>query len=326
MSSQASSAGGEEVKVRQKLIETGAVEAMVDVRGNFFYTRSVPCQLWFIDRGKPDQPSPPAPLPEGEGSDSYASVPLNHKGHVLMVDARNVYRKVTRKIFDFTPEQEKNLNSIFWLYRGQNERFVELVQSYVDQVLNEAQCCFVNSKGEPLSECKATLNALFTAMQPFLESLPKEGVQAETVAELKKSGSDLHEEIITFEQARSDAQKQWEDGDYATAQELLTFVETDAVVSGLAEKSHDLVKLIDHAYKLATRLGEQCEKELNAKRSDLWKSTEINGGRSSNLRKKAEAARKDAVEQLTRVRYFYKQAHWLLSRFPEGELSQELGI
>ena len=67
MSSQASSAGGGEAKVRQKLVETGDVDAMIAIRSNFFYTRTVPCELWFIDRGKADQPSSPALLPGGEG-------------------------------------------------------------------------------------------------------------------------------------------------------------------------------------------------------------------------------------------------------------------
>jgi type I restriction-modification system DNA methylase subunit len=52
MSSQASSAGRDEAVVRQKLVETGAVDVMIDIRGNFFYTRTVPCQLWFFDRSK----------------------------------------------------------------------------------------------------------------------------------------------------------------------------------------------------------------------------------------------------------------------------------
>ena len=52
MSSQASSAGRDEAKVRQKLVESGAVDVMIDIRGNFFYRRAVPCQLWFFDRGK----------------------------------------------------------------------------------------------------------------------------------------------------------------------------------------------------------------------------------------------------------------------------------
>ncbi len=50
MSSQASSAGRDEAKVRQKLIETGDVDIMIAIRANFFYTRTVPCELWFFDR------------------------------------------------------------------------------------------------------------------------------------------------------------------------------------------------------------------------------------------------------------------------------------
>ncbi|MGC2048567.1 MAG: N-6 DNA methylase, partial [Gallionella sp.] len=85
MSSQASSAGGGEAKVRQKLVETGDVDAMIAIRSNFFYTRAVPCELWFLNRNKLKA----------------------HKNKVLMIDARNVYHKVTRKIYDFSPEQQQ---------------------------------------------------------------------------------------------------------------------------------------------------------------------------------------------------------------------------
>ena len=53
MSSQASSAGGAEAQVRRKLIESGDVDVMIAVRSNFFYTRTVPCELWFLNRDKP---------------------------------------------------------------------------------------------------------------------------------------------------------------------------------------------------------------------------------------------------------------------------------
>ena len=105
MSSQASSAGRDEAKVRQKLVETGAVDVMIDIRSNFFYTRTVPCQLWFFNRAKERDEA---------GRD-----------HVLMLDARNIYRKVTRAIFDFSLEQQKNIAAIVWLYRGQSERFLK---------------------------------------------------------------------------------------------------------------------------------------------------------------------------------------------------------
>ena len=50
--------------------------------------------------------------------------PDHLKEKVLMLDARNVYRKVSRKIYDFSPEQLANLTSIVWLYRGEQERFL----------------------------------------------------------------------------------------------------------------------------------------------------------------------------------------------------------
>ena len=115
MSSQASSAGRDEAVVRQKLVETGAVDMMLDVRGNFFYTRTVPCQLWFLDRTKERDEK--------------------RRDQILMLDARNIYRKVSRSVYDFSPEQQKNIAAIVWLYRGQNERFLKLVASYIDQAV-----------------------------------------------------------------------------------------------------------------------------------------------------------------------------------------------
>src|SRR6266404_664292 len=106
MSSQASSAGRDEAIVRQKLIETGAVDVMIDIRGNFFYTRTVPCQLWFFDRTKEKDAA--------------------RRDHVLMLDARNIFRKVSRSVCDFSPEQQKNIAAIVWLYRGQQDRFLKL--------------------------------------------------------------------------------------------------------------------------------------------------------------------------------------------------------
>ena len=57
MSSQASSAGHGEMEVRRKLVETDDVDAMIAIRSNFFYTRTVPCELWFFDKNKQRQDS-----------------------------------------------------------------------------------------------------------------------------------------------------------------------------------------------------------------------------------------------------------------------------
>ena len=120
MSSQASSAGSSEAVLRRRLVETGDVDVMIAIRSNFFYTRTVPCELWFLDRAKPEE----------------------HRGKVLMIDARNVYRKVTRKICDFSPEQQRNLLAIVWLYRGEAARFLALVSGYLREVVAEGRACF----------------------------------------------------------------------------------------------------------------------------------------------------------------------------------------
>jgi type I restriction enzyme M protein len=112
MSSQASSAGHGEADVRRKLVETGDVDVMISIRSNFFYTRTVPCELWCFDRSKP----------------------AARRDQVLMLDARHVYRKVTRKIYDFAPEQLANLTAIVWLVRGQHERFETLLENYRDKL------------------------------------------------------------------------------------------------------------------------------------------------------------------------------------------------
>jgi type I restriction enzyme M protein len=55
MSSQASSAGGQEAAVRRDLIKSGHVDAMIAIRGNFFYTRpSVPTTVRHLPPGSLD--------------------------------------------------------------------------------------------------------------------------------------------------------------------------------------------------------------------------------------------------------------------------------
>ena len=88
-----------------------------------------------------------------------------------MLDARNIYRKVTRKIYDFSPEQEQNLLAIVWLYRGQTERFLNLVAGYCQRMLAEGEACFTcrttTVKVEPLPDFLASLAALRQASAAF---------------------------------------------------------------------------------------------------------------------------------------------------------------
>ncbi|MBC7737424.1 MAG: SAM-dependent DNA methyltransferase, partial [Candidatus Saccharibacteria bacterium] len=58
---------------------------------------------------------------------------------VLMLDARHVFRKVARKVCDFSPDQMRNITAITWLYRGQTDRFTGLAQTYLETARAEAE-------------------------------------------------------------------------------------------------------------------------------------------------------------------------------------------
>ena len=296
MSSQASSAGHTEAKVRRKLVETGDVEVMIAIRSNFFYTRTVPCELWFFNRAKPDE----------------------HRDKVLMIDARHVYRKVTRKIYDFSPEQHQNLLAIVWLHRGEIERYLELVSDYCTRALAEGNACFSTENErdetvEPLPNFLSSLNNLRDALDPFLKSPGVKDVLARTMDALSafKADGDAFRNAVAEQQVAWTGQK-IDNGALKTAVDRL---------APLAENSRDLARQADLLYKLAARLIETCEKECDAQSSAAW-----NGRSVTRARKAADDARRQAVEQFKQVRYFWHQAHWLTERFPDGELRDVEGL
>ena len=451
MSSQASSAGQGEAKVRQKLIETGDVDIMIAIRSNFFYTRAVPCELWFIDRAKPDQPSSPTLLPEGEegrsghyrggydfsglvqrarelrkqqtpaealfweivrdrqflglkfrrqhqagdyildfychealiaveldgpvhdkrktkdanrdaylksqgikviritnhdllnnpeqtlqrileqlpssggrgdGGEGRFSGPLNRKGHVLMIDARNIYRKVTRKIYDFSPEQLQNILSIIWLYRSEPKRFHDLVAGYLSQSLDESLKCFVmkDSEGKeirPIGDYAETFAKLRKEIDPFIVSLPEDGEQAETLKQLDESIKNFSNGVKEFENKSKQKNKWWSEQD----RDSINLQKTVERIAPFAEQSHNLHKEAELMYRLVNRLIDLCLNSLEAKESEKWDTRLI-----ASLKKQAEEARDKAIEQLQKVRYFYHQAAWLADRFPEEKLRDVEGL
>ena len=99
MANSASDARQSELDIRQRLIQDGAVDVMVAVGSNFFYTVTLPCTLWFLDKGK-------------GGTDRADTV--------LFLDARNIYQQINRAQRDFTPQQIIFLASLVRLYRGED--------------------------------------------------------------------------------------------------------------------------------------------------------------------------------------------------------------
>ena len=296
MSSQASSAGREEAKVRQKMVESGAVDLVIDIRGNFFYTRTVPCQLWFFDRAK-------------ERDEARCN-------HVLMLDARGIYRKLTRAIFDFSPEQQKNIAAIIWLYRGQSERFLSLVESYLAQAVVEGQ-----ATAGPLLAFEKALGKLTDLGGPFVTETRDPDPIAETWKDLTSTQATLSADIEAFAAEMSARVAEWNKAENGATRNNVALHAAREGLHDAAERCRDLTKQIDLAAKLAGKSVDIAVKELDARDSDHWANTDIN-----TARRKLESERASLVEALRRARYFVLQADWLQERFPDAQLRDVEGL
>jgi type I restriction enzyme M protein len=98
MANSAADAGGSELEIRKKLIAEKAVDVIVAVGPNFFYTVALPVTLWFFDRGK-------------RGT--------NREDKILFIDARKIFRQVDRAHRDWLPAQIEFLANIARLYRAE---------------------------------------------------------------------------------------------------------------------------------------------------------------------------------------------------------------
>lgn len=112
MASSATDSQSKDKDIREKLVQTGHVDVMVSVGNNFFYTKSLPCTLWFFDKGKKEE--------------------LLDK--VLFIDARNYYTVVDRTLNEWSEWQLKNLNAIVWLYRGETDKYEILIKQYFEYI------------------------------------------------------------------------------------------------------------------------------------------------------------------------------------------------
>lgn len=108
MASSATDSQGKDKDIREQLVKTGHVDAMISVGNNFFYTKSLPCSLWFFDKGKAEE----------------------LKDKVLFIDARNYFTVVDRTLNEWSDWQLKNMNAIVWLYRGETDKYQQLIEEY----------------------------------------------------------------------------------------------------------------------------------------------------------------------------------------------------
>ena len=176
MASSATDSQGKDKDIREALIRTGHVDVMVSVGNNFFYTKSLPCSLWFFDKAK--------------------SEAIRDK--VLFIDARNYYTVVDRTLNEWSEWQLKNLNAIVWLYRGETDKYAALLQEYHDYLHGEAETAdnddlkdavYQDSFADIVSALKERLSALRKAAKAEVDAAGKRD---------KKSVQQQYEDRIAY--------------------------------------------------------------------------------------------------------------------------------
>lgn len=172
MASSATDSQKKDKDIRENLIKTGHVDVMISVGNNFFYTKSLPCSLWFFNKGKAE----------------------NLKDKVLFIDARNYFTVVDRTLNEWSDWQLKNLNAIVWLYRGEIDNYTTLIEEYhkaLDSEDSFADCLqkLIEKEDKLKSEAKKAVEES--------ERKNKKKVQAEYDQRLKE----LSELITTAKEA-----------------------------------------------------------------------------------------------------------------------------
>ena len=112
MASSATDSQSRDKDIREQLVKTGDVDVMISVGNNFFYTKSLPCSLWFFDKSKNE----------------------SIRDKVLFIDARNYYTVVDRTLNEWSEWQLKNLNAIVWLHRGEVDKYKMLLDMYQSSI------------------------------------------------------------------------------------------------------------------------------------------------------------------------------------------------
>jgi type I restriction enzyme M protein len=309
MASSASDAGHSDKLIREKLVNTGYMDIIISIGTNFFYTRSLPCTLWFFDKGKAEA--------------------LRDK--VLMLDARNIYRKVTRKISDFTPEQLKNLSAVVRLYRGERDKYLKSVQEYIDTCSAEAL------KLKPLiQEFEICADAVVKKLSAYYALKTGSGLGAifdKNICDaFHEKSESLKNEYSLYQKAGKSLIR-----DLARYQDWFSRNQPD--VSGNAEsvnkaqhqiyeqfqpisdKMRDIEKHIDTICKLNALIAAYAEKEMGCRKDADWNHKEM-----TELMKNSEHLRKETVDVLRAAVYFHRQARWLQKRFPDAVFADVEGL
>lgn len=289
MPNSASDASNSEYEIRKKIVDSGIVDCMVSMPSNMFLTVTLPATLWFFDKQKAN---------------------TERKDKILFIDARNTYHQIDRAHREWKEEHIQNLTAIVRLYRGENERYLELIERYISQTL------------EASKEIPETFTAYQNILKTSIANLQQYATESKTKLKpevLKKvNDSGLFEKIADLSViARNITVIARNEVNSTTNEEQLAFAET------LLNYTQDLQKTESDLKTAKDQLLEilaLADKHLKIKGDKDWNTLNL------NQPKTVDELHQNFKDALEKVFYYQSNIVLLQSRFPEAKYADVVGL
>lgn len=294
MANSASDARSAEKDIRQKIVDSGIVDVMVTMPSNMFFTVTLPATLWFYDKAK---------------------VKTDRKDKILFIDARNVYRQIDRAHREWTEEQQQNLATIVRLYRGEIDRFLELVNKYLNQASKALEA--VDESRSILLDSIQSISKSLKTHADATKDAKRTPAKTKTLKE-----SDFFENLKGYSVTNpKDKKINWKHSldktpldnkaQHEAAISLKTHVEDFNNISNTTKQDADrfleLWKIADKSAKLKT--------------DKLWSQNEL-----TKANKQLEETLEAHLKTIEELKYWQSNIEWLQSRFPKGKYEDIIGL
>jgi type I restriction enzyme M protein len=293
MPNSASDARNSEYDIRKNIVDSGIVDCMVSMPTNMFLTVTLPATLWFFDKQK---------------------VHTDRKDKILFLDARNVYNQIDRAHREWTTENQQNLAAIVRLYRGETERYLELIASYIKEAYNA--CAQIAPNQETVEQ---HLDSLVQNLKTYVTETKEE---KRTPAKKKAlTEADFFNALEGFKRTQiktevTDVLLDIEapidnDSQLETSKRLEQHIaQTKNTADALKQDINTILEL----YKIA-------DKNLKLKSDKVWSSNNL-----SKADKNLEEALQLYLEATEQAAYWATNINWLQSRFPEAKYEDVVGL
>lgn len=288
MPNSASDASNSEYEIRKKIVDSGIVDCMVSMPSNMFLTVTLPATLWFFDKQK---------------------VNTERKDKILFIDARNTYHQIDRAHREWKEEHIQNLTAIVRLYRGENERYLELVSRYIN-LAHEAM--------ENLPKAYNDFNDFLQSTLICLKQYAKVSEikhKPESYKKLEESG--LLQNINDLVLSELSLPKIVKSGTISTNEQQRSYGKTLADFTAQLKELDATLKTNKDALLEVLAVA---DKQLKVKTDKDW------NGLGLNQTKLVEELQQNFKNALEKVFYYQSNMVWLQSRFPEAKYADVVGL